>query len=187
LNKKSPNEHFQKMKHKLIFLLLTIVFIGCTAKQPLKKDAVIQVNNPFNDKEVSWFKNKGTGNIKGNAKFKSKNGELRYGEQFRVELMPYSLYAEERLGKIYANKNSDYIYLEDGIPKFTPDPEGYHETIKTFCNKNGDFEFNNLPEGKYYVIAFMIWENQTLKTGGAMMQKITLSESQSKVIKMVNY
>src|SRR6187431_1864356 len=157
------------MKHKLIFLLLTIAFIGCTTKQPIKKVAVIQINNSFNDKEVSWFKDKGTGSIKGNAKFKSKNGELQYGEQFRVELMPYCLYTEERLKNIYANKNLGYIYLEDGIPRFTPDPEGYHETIKTYCNKNGDFEFDNLPSGKYYVIAFMIWENKDVKTGGGIM------------------
>lgn len=175
------------MKYKLIFILLTIVLAACTAKQPVKKGAVIKIQNVFNDKEVSWFKNKGTGNIKGTAKFKSRNGELLYGEQFSIELMPYSLYTEERLSNIYPNKNSGYIYLEDGVPKFIPDPEAYHETIKTYCDKNGDFEFNNLPKGKYYIIAFMIRENQSQKTGGAIMQKIMLSESRSKVIKMNNF
>ena len=187
MNKKHQTSTFKNMKHKLIFLLLTIALTACTVKQPVKKGAVIKIQNEFNSKEVSWFKNKGTGNIKGTAKFKSRNGELLYGEQFRIELMPYSLYTEERLSNIYPNKKSDYIYLEDGVPKFIPDPEAYHETIKTFCNKNGDFEFNNLPEGKYNVIAFMIRENQNVKTGGAMMQKITLSENQSKLIKMDNF
>ena len=82
------------MKHKLIFLLL-IVLIACTVKQPVKKGAVVKLQNDFNTDEVSWFKNKGTGNIKGTAKFKSRNGELLYGEQFKIELMPYSLYTDK--------------------------------------------------------------------------------------------
>lgn len=175
------------MKYTLRLLLLVILLTNCATKQPVKKDAVIQIHNKFDENEVSWFKNKGAGSIKGNAKFKNKSGELRFGEEFRIELMPYSIYTEERLGKIYDNKKSGFVYLEDGIPKFIPDPEGYHETIKTFCNKQGDFEFNNLPPGKYYIIAFMFWEKQNIKTGGGLMKKIVLSESESAVIEMKNF
>jgi hypothetical protein len=176
------------MKHKLTFLLLIAILVSnCTAKKTEKTGQIITIQNNFDDQAVSWFKNTGTGSIKGIAKFKSKNGELRFGEEFRVELMPYSLYTEERLGKIYKTKKSGFIYLEDGIPKFTPDPAGYHETIKTFCDKEGKFEFKNLPPGKYYVIAFMLWENQNVKTGGGLMQKIVLSEGESEAIKMMNF
>lgn len=175
------------MKHKLALLLFTILLTSCTIKQPSRKNSVITIQNNFDDKAVSWFKTKGTGNIIGTAKFKSKNGELRFGEEFRIELMPYCLYTEERLGNIYKNKKLGYVYLEDGVPKFIPDPEGYHETIKTFCDKEGKFQFNNLPAGKYYVIAFMIWENKDVKTGGGLMQKIELSQGESKGVEMRNF
>jgi Ca2+/Na+ antiporter len=175
------------MKYIFVLFLIAILSSGCSVKQPEKKENIITLKNNFDKNEVKWFKSKGNGNIKGNAKFKSKNGELRFGEGFGIELLPFSLYTEERLGKIYKNKKSGFVYVEDGVSKFIPNPEGYHDTIKTSCDKEGNFEFNNLPSGNYYVIAFMIWENQNVKTGGALMKKIVLSKSESKVIKMDNF
>lgn len=175
------------MKYKLTLLLLTLLVSSCAVKKTEKKEEIITIKNNFDDKAVSWFTNTGTGTIKGIAKFKSKSGELRFGAEFRVELMPYCLYTRERLENIYKNKKSGFIYLENGVPKFTPDPEGYHKTIKTFCDKEGNFEFKNLPAGGYYIVAFMIWENQNVKTGGGLMKKVILSEGESQSIKMMNF
>lgn len=171
------------MKNSFILFIIGLLFTNCSTVKQNLNDTPITIANKFNNEEVNWFKTKGNGTITGIAKFKSKNGELRFGEEFRIELMPYCLYTEERLSAIYINKNSGYVYIEDGIPKFTPDPDGYHDTIKTMCNKDGEFEFRNLPAGDYYIIAFMLWE----KTGGGIMQHIPLSEGESKIIKMVNF
>lgn len=172
------------MKYNLLFVLIIgFLFFGCSHTQKNKKDTPIRMVNKFNSEEVKWFKTKGNGSIKGIAKFKSKNGDLRFGEEFRVELMPGCLYTEERLNKIYKSKNSGYVFIEDGIPQFTPDPEEYHETKKTMCNHKGEFEFNNLPAGEYYIIAFMLWN----KTGGGIMQHVVLSQNESKIIEMINF
>jgi hypothetical protein len=173
------------MKYKLPLLIIGFLLISCSNKQKKSDNTPIKIVNKFNNKDVKWFKIKGNGTIKGIAKFKSKNGNLRFGKDFRIELMPNCLYTEERLNKIYNNKDSGYVYVEDGIPKFTPDPEGYHDTKKTMSNEKGEFEFNNLPLGDYYVIAFMLWD----KTGGGIMRRVTLSEidNDSKIIEMVNF
>lgn len=171
------------MKHNLSVLIIGLLLFSCSDTQNNKEGAPIRIVNEFDYEEVKWFKTTGNGSIKGIAKFKSKNGDLRFGEEFRIELMPNCLYTEERLNKIYKNKNSGYVYIEDGIPQFTPDPEGYHETKKTMCNQKGEFEFNNLSAGDYYVIAFMLWD----KTGGGIMQHVVLSENESKVIEMINF
>ncbi len=155
--------------------------MGCSPAE--KKDTPIAIVNPFDDAAVVWFKSTGDGAIKGTAKFKSKSGDIRYGKEFRIELMPNCLYTEERLNNIYKNTSAGAVNIEDGIPKFTPDPAGYHDTKKTQCNKDGEFEFNNLPAGEYYVIAFMMWD----KTGGGIMQHVVLSEQESKVIEMINF
>ena len=150
-----------------------------------KKDGTqetVKIFNQFNPEEVNWFKTKGDATIKGIANFKSKEGTMLLGEQFAIELMPYSNYANERLGNIYKNKNSGYVYIADGVPQFTPDPEGYHDTIKTKCNKDGTFEFLNLPEGEYYLVAFMIKGD----IGGGIMRRVKLSKGESKFIEMTN-
>lgn len=141
---------------------------------------------------VGWFESKGKGTIKGNAKFKSKSGEVRFGGTFGIELMPTSAYTVERLTKIYNNSESGFVHVLDGVPRFIPDPLGYHKTRKTTCDENGDFEFNNLPDGTYYVIAFMIWdvespESNIKKDGGGVMKRITLGENESLTIEMSNF
>lgn len=171
------------MKYKLLLIIIGLLFFNCSDKKKTKNDTTITIVNDFDYEEVSWFKTKGNSKIKGIAKFKSKSGDIRFGEEFRIELMPNCSYTEERLNKIYNDKDSGYIHIEDGISKFIPDPEGYHDTIKTMCNKNGEFEFNNLPPGDYYIIAFMLWE----KTGGGIMKHIILSENETKVIEMINF
>ncbi len=143
----------------------------------------IQIINAFDDAEVTWFKSKGTGTITGVAKFKSKSGEVRYGKEFRIELMPSCTYTEERLQHIYKNKQSGAVFLEDGIPTFTPDPEGYHDTIKMMCDEDGAFAYKDLPAGDYYIIAFMLWD----ETGGGLMQRVTLTEGATKHIEMTNF
>jgi hypothetical protein len=74
----------QRMKYKLAFLVSAILLVGCSVQQLQKKDTLITLKKPFDDKAVSWFKNKGTGHIKGTAKFKSKNGELHFGKAFGI-------------------------------------------------------------------------------------------------------
>ncbi len=143
----------------------------------------IKIVSVFDAQEVEWFKSKGTGTISGTAKFKSKNGEVRFGKEFRIELMPSSSYTEERLQHIYHNKQSGAVYAENGILTFTPDPKGYHDTIKMMCDENGMFTYNNLPAGDYYVIAFMLWDT----TGGGLMQRVTLSEGETTHIEMKNF
>lgn len=172
------------MKYKLLFIFIGFALANCSIKpKPTADTAIIKIVNEFNDEEVSWFKTEGNASIKGIAKFKSKSGDIRFGEEFRIELMPSCRYTKERLNRIYNSKKSGYVHIEDGIPKFTPDPKGYHETKKTMCDKDGKFEFKNLPAGEYYIIAFMLWE----KTGGGIMQRVVLSENESEVVEMINF
>ncbi|MBW1294754.1 carboxypeptidase-like regulatory domain-containing protein [Aquimarina litoralis] len=165
------------MKYKS--LLVALIAISYSYGQ----EKIITIKNKFDYEEVKWFKNSGKGKIKGTAKFKSKQGEVRFGEEFRIELMPSCSYTEERLNNIYSNTSSGAVFVEDGIPKFTPDPEAYHDTKKTMCNQNGEFEYRNLPSGDYYLIAFMLWD----KTGGGIMKKITINENETKTVELINF
>lgn len=148
----------------------------------------VPVQSDFDEEEIAWFKQKGSGSISGLAKFKSREGEVRFGDQFVVELMPVGSYTVERLGRIYGNPDSGSVYLQDGIPRFIPDPEAYHTTIKTVCDAEGRFEFTNLPKGEYYAIAFMIWdEEEKGKLGGGIMRRVNLAEGVSETLEMVNF
>lgn len=151
----------------------------------------IPVLSDFDVNTDEWLENSGNGTIKGTAKFKSQSGEIRFGDSFGIELMPTSPYTEERLSKIYGNEESGHVSLSDGIFRFIPDPSGYHATRKTTCDKNGAFEFKNLPSGTYYIVAFMIWEDDSNsaggKLGGGIMQRIELGQNEKQTIDMSNF
>lgn len=151
----------------------------------------VPIENEFEEGEISWFSDTGNGSIKGVAQFKSKTGEVKYGSQFRIELMPYTSYTEERLTKIYKESEEGSVFIQDGVPRFIPDPHGYHKTLQTLCDSEGQFEFNQLPEGEYYIIAFMIWDEkvneQKVLNGGGIMRRVSLSEGQMMRVEMLNF
>lgn len=156
------------------------------------KNTPIPIVNNFEEDEITWFSKKGSGIIKGVAKFKSTNEEIRYGSDFWVELMPFTPYTQERLKHIYQNGESGFVNVKDGLIRAIPDPEGYHKTIKVMCDENGEFELDNLPGGDYYVIAFMLWDERTaegdlIKDGGGIMKRILLGEGEKQTIELVNF
>lgn len=152
-----------------------------------ERNTPVAIENEFEEDEMSWFTQSGNGSIGGVAKFKSKAGSVKYGSQFRIELMPYTSYTAERLSKIYNNADSGSIFVQDGVPRFIPDPYGYHKTIQTQCSEEGEFEFANLPMGTYYVIAFMLWDENGELNGGGIMRKISLKTGESAQVEMYNF
>ncbi len=168
------------MKLNLLLITITLLSLTCFGQTTNK---IVTIVNKFDQNEVTWFKKSGTGSIKGTAKFKSKNGTIRFGSEFRIELQPFSAYSQERLFNIYKSDKEGHVFIEDGVPKFIPDPKGYHDTKKAMCNNKGEFEFLNLPPGDYYIIAFMLWD----KTGGGLMQRVQITEGEAKVVEMTNF
>ena len=125
-----------KIKTQMKYILYILIFSFCTSfSQNTKKETIVTIENEFNEEAIKWFKSKGNSSIKGISKFKSKGGEIRFGKEFWIELLPFCAYTKERLYHIYKNDHSGYVYIESGIPKFTPDPEAFHDTIKVMCNE----------------------------------------------------
>ena len=144
----------------------------------------IQLENTFNIDDVKWVKTVGNSSIHGKAFLNLKNNETKGCAGFGVELLPVAKYSSERILNIYGNNDQGKIIIEGTIPTFTPDPKEYHDmVIKTKCNSNNEFTFNNISAGEYYVIGFIIWdknENGTaVKTGGAVMKKIKVAPKEN--------
>lgn len=151
----------------------------------------IQLENAFNLDEVKWVKTVGNSSIHGKAFLKLKNNETKGCAGFGVELLPVAKYSNERIFKIYGNNDHGKILIEDNIPKFTPDAKGYHDmVIKTKCNSSNEFSFNNISDGEYYVIGFIIWDKndngKAVKTGGAVMRKVKVAPN-TKIEVLLNF
>jgi hypothetical protein len=137
----------------------------------------IQLDSTFNVDDVKWVREPGNGVVSGKAFLTLRDGTLKDCAGFNVELLPVATYSSERIFRTYGNIRGGQILLEDNPPKFTPDAPGYHEyLLKGACNAQGEFRFEKVPAGDYFVMVFVIWDlpglSSPVKTGGAVMKRI---------------
>lgn len=162
----------------IIFLSLAVFAHSSYSAEP------VELKSRFTAKEVDWFTWSGSSSIRGNASIKLSNGAYKSCAGFTVELVPAAPYSDERILKTYGNNSAGQILMEQNPPKFTPDAPGYHTTVrKTKCDSEGNFAFNYLPKGEYYVIAFIIWKNEDSEelSGGGAMQRASITKDEKDV------
>ena len=155
------------------------------------EERTIGLASTFSADEVSWVLKPGNSTVTGQAFLRLKDGSLKSCTGFRIELLPAGEYASERIFKTYRNNEQGQVLLEDNPPKFTPDVRVYHDMLlKGGCNHRGEFRFEKVPAGEYYVMAFIIWEENvggvTRKTGGGVMKRIHVTPGSQLSVKLAN-
>ena len=165
------------MKTTHIFLNRIVLLSGLLISQLTVSSEPLALQSEFHTDEVKWVLEKGDSSVQGTAALRLKNGTIKNCSGSSVELLPVANYSNERIFKTYGNNDSGQVLLEDNPPKFTPDAKEYHDLVlKSSCNEKGEFTFNDVHSGDYYVIAFIIWDTNkngaTSKTGGAVMKRI---------------
>ena len=148
--------------------------------------APVQLDNAFVLDDVRWVRSAGNSTVSGKVSLKMRDGTAKSCAGFPVELLPVAKYSSERIFRTYASNTSGQVLLEDNPPKFTPDAPEYHVyLLKSSCDAQGEYRFENVPAGDYYVMAFIIWDvagsNPAAKSGGAVMKRIRVAPD-SKVV-----
>ena len=137
----------------------------------------VKLESAFVPGDVEFVKKPGNSMVSGSAFLKLADGALKNCAGFNVELLPVAAYSRERILKTYGNDLHGQILMEQNPPKFTPDVPEYHELlIKSVCDAQGHFRFTEVPAGDYFIIAFIIWDDESggdpRKTGGGVMKRI---------------
>lgn len=155
--------------------------VGISATSLIQAAELVEVKSLFNIEEIKWVKEIGNSSVKGKAFLKLSEGQYKGCAGFNIELLPVAKYSSERIHKIYGNNEQGQVLLKDNPPKFTPDPKEYHEMlIKGKCNENSEFSFSQVNSGDYYIVAFIMWDNEvngkTIKEGGATMKRVRVDD-----------
>jgi len=151
----------------------------------------VKLENAFSRDAINFVTQPGHATVAGRAFLKLADGSYQTCAGFNIELLPVAAYSRERITRTYGNEQQGQILLEQNPPKFTPDEPEYHELLlKSVCNTEGEFRFERVPAGDYFVMAFIIWDDTTgatpRKTGGAAMKRIHVAEGSTQDVLLRN-
>jgi hypothetical protein len=86
-------------------------------------------------------------------------------------LIPATNYAIERLGYIYGGGESGANRFQGFL--FSPDPSEYRSSMRsTKCDAQGNFAFEEVADGEYFVTTSVQWVVNYAQQGGNLMQRL---------------
>jgi hypothetical protein len=114
---------------------------------------------PFEESDLIAYSGSGDSTIIGQAFLKTRGGDVKYGAGNEVVLVPVTPYTQEIHDRVIINNER----LEP------PDQRYYKYRRTTIADGQGNFEFKNIPAGKYFLSCIIKWEvggRYTYTTGG---------------------
>jgi hypothetical protein len=126
----------------------------------------------------------GMNSIKGNAFLRQKGGGVITCAGQTVRLIPATNYAKQRFFALFGTFEGG-VNIERKNFRFVPDsPEYYTNTKTTKCDSQGNFNFERVADGEFYVTTIVAWQVGNSPQGGGIMQKVSVRGAQNKSIIM---
>lgn len=150
-------------KIRVATLILSMSLLAaCANQKPVERP-------PFPVEEYAQLQKLGTGKVTGQVFMKTVGGEVRFGAGSDVYLFPATSY-------------SDFWYQTNYVsqkPIAPPDSRQMQYTQIVQADGNGNFEFSNIPPGRYYISSTVIWQAPTqwglTNQGGWVAKSATVS------------
>jgi hypothetical protein len=130
------------------------------------------MHSSFTESEFAPYEASGKSAITGQAFLKTRGGDVKYGAGCTVTLLPVTSYTTEIRQR--ATIAGEHIGPED------PRLNKYRRS--TVADGSGNFEFKNLPAGKYYLSCPIYWEVAgyvSHTTGGVVIGETQVGEGES--------
>ncbi len=147
------------------FIAIAAFAAGCVTpprQLTTPQAATPQPTIPFDESALQPFAVKGTSNITGQAFLKTAGGEVRYGAGDDVSLIPVTPYTTKRVEAFVAA--SDPIVAGILVPQHIDlRLQKYIRTV--VADGSGNFEFQNIPAGDYYIACPIFWSVPNLDLG----------------------
>ena len=156
----------------LLALTAAASIAGCVQQQKLV------ATTPYNPNEMSWALGAGTNTVTGFAVLRTVGGEARTCAGLPVRLIPDSPLARERMMGLYRST----IQGTSGAhaPRYddqATDPNYGAHAREVRCDGQGNFTFDKVPNGVWYVAAAVVWSaapSSGRLEGGSMMKRVEL-------------
>ncbi len=126
----------------------------------------------FEPAEYEPFKKPGSGSISGQAFLKTRGGDVKYGAGDPVHLNPVTTYSTEWWDRC--------VLGTENLEKSDSRAEATYKCAT--ADGSGNFRFDHLPPGDYYVACWITWEAPTgfglTRTGGVAHGRVSVKEGE---------
>ncbi len=152
------------------------------------KTETIKLTTTFDPEVAKYVLENGSAVIDGSASITDPNGETISCAGNNVFLVPVTDYSTERYQHLFG-KNDNGFSSDDVIfhVRFKPDNPEFRDYMKvSTCNYIGEFTFDNVADGDYYLGTNIISEVEGYNTieGGALAKKISIQNGKNLHIKL---
>jgi len=161
----------------IVVVLASLLIAGCL---PTKE---IELRSSFDPKEAAYAQTPGTARIVGQAFIRQKGGGVVTAAGEPVLLLPAVPQVEEMVAKT-ADARGPYAPELD-IKNLDPRLKDY--TKKTIADATGNFTFDKLSAGDYYIVTRVVWTvpgRYGGRQGGELVQRVTLKPGEEQRVIM---
>ncbi len=144
----------------------------------------VEVQSRFDPSPAEIALRPGSNTIKGSAFMRKKTGVIVPAAGEVVWLIPATPYAEERFAKLFPRGKLNPATLPRRVSE--TDPDYMRLTRQTKANKSGNFEFENVKAGTWFVSTTVTWveRGDSLPSGGAIYDKVEV-KGQDQVVEVI--
>lgn len=162
----------------LNLLIGSLVFFGCASRPIVNLTTKF---DPILTKDINDRVGKNT--ILGNSFLRQNGGGIVTCAGNTVYLIPKTPYSTEIVSNIYGNSENGYdsfYSIGVSIPNI---PSQYSLLMKkSVCDSQGNFVFDNIGDGEYFLDTKITWIVGNQVQGGSLMQKVKVSQNESKKV-----
>jgi hypothetical protein len=158
--KKMIGSRMQYPRHLSVLMILSALCASCAKTTP-----PLRIDTPFEDSIARKLLQPGKNQINGQVRFEMPNGTLVSCVGLEVNLVPATRYAREWVRLFYGLDNSQNGSINSAFKldtknnevKFSGANQFYAVTRSTTCDEDGEFTFDKVADGEFFVIAKIRW------------------------------
>lgn len=167
------------MSCRRIVLCLLLVASGAGCASMLT--TTVPLKSSFDATAAMQMLAVGTNTIEGSALIRQQGGGVVTCAGEEVTLVPVTEYATERMMAIYGSDQRGY--RGSGLLKFTPDDPAYYSASRTVLgDAQGNFLFDKVADGDFFVTTTVTWTAGYARQGGVLMQRVKVTGGETKRI-----
>lgn len=168
---------------KIALSLLAVAMLSACAPMPTRPPRpTVVIDVPFDAAQAKAMLTTGVNFIKGNAFMRQRGGGVVTCAGMNVVLTPATAYATKRIWNIYGNTVSGFSD-NPTPPAFTPDYPEYMTLVKmTKCDSQGNFTFDRVADGEFYITTSVAWMAGSRLQGGNLMAKVKVENGASESV-----